>query len=502
MSVTFTNNSLSPSARVDFTDLAVISTNLRKNREAIYPLFNDPKYRHLTVIAAQEPGRTLLPEKTIISSSTHSHWQQVLPTTHGRETRSVLWISRQVKHLPVPIQSADLVATVLLLEHRQVFVASVYIQPFVSRIEWEQRLPDTIEKLSGAIYAARNKHQDLEVLLLGDFNCHDALWGGLKGLDQQRFEGESQPLLDFMEDQQLQSLVPRGTITFEGARGESTIDLILATPYLAQNSLYTDILDYDLASDHRPLLGRFAIPATLQQQSERYLIKQAPWDLINSSIARDLAALPRQDNIDDWETAITSAVRKAVKKYCPKARPSPYARRWWNADLTALRKDYVRKRNAARSQRRAGLPNAVLYWEAIRASKEFHRAARYQRRTHWIEFLENNDNIWKAAKYMDPNAADSFSTVPLLKREDQEITQNSDIADLLLKAFFPPAPDADLEEKPIMYHERPYRDITMDEVETAIHAMSPYKAPGPDGIPAASLAESLAVRQRADYWPL
>lgn len=51
------------------------------------------------------------------------------------------------------------------------------------------------------------------------------------------------PIIDFLEDFYLQSLLPRGTATYESAGHSSTVDLILASPRLTE-----DMSDCRLAS--------------------------------------------------------------------------------------------------------------------------------------------------------------------------------------------------------------------------------------------------------------
>lgn len=38
---------------------------------------------------------------------------------------------------------------------------------------------------------------------------------------------------------------------------------------------------------------------------------------------------------------LTGWVEEALQAHCPRAKPSPYMKRWWDEDLTALRKSYT-----------------------------------------------------------------------------------------------------------------------------------------------------------------
>jgi hypothetical protein len=77
-----------------------------------------------------------------------------------------------------------------------------------------------------------------------------------------------------------------------------------------------------------------------------------------------------------------AAVLEAVHALTPRARPSPYAKRWWTQDLTQLRRIYTHWRNRARAARRSGSARPDLEATAKGASKQYHDAIRQQKRKH------------------------------------------------------------------------------------------------------------------------
>ena len=131
-------------------------------------------------------------------------------------------------------------------------------------------------------------------------------------------------------------------------------------------------------------------------------------------------------------------VLEAIHALTPKAKPSPYAKRWWTTDLTNLRRIYTSQRNQARSHRRIGVLSQHLEQRAREAAKEYHDAIRRQKKAYWEEFLQDDINIWQAARFLDPKDSPGFDVIPPLEREDKSITQGKEEqADELLQDFFP-----------------------------------------------------------------
>ncbi|OQE10076.1 hypothetical protein PENFLA_c095G04748 [Penicillium flavigenum] len=120
------------------------------------------------------------------------------------------------------------------------------------------------------------------------------------------------------------------------------------------------------------------------------------------------------------------------------------------------------------------------------AAKQYHDAIRKQKKKHWNEFLADNDNIWKAAKYLKSGEDAAFGKLPQLVRADGTTTaDHREQAEELLSKFFPPLPD-NIDDEGI----RPQREpvempaITLEEVERQLLAAKSWKAPGEDGLPA------------------
>ncbi len=226
----------------------------------------------------------------------------------------------------------------------------------------------------------------MDVVVVGDFNRHDQLWGG-DDVALKR-QGEADPIIDLMGEFALSSLLPRGTKTWHGGDYDTTLDLVLASEELTASTIKCAVHDTEHGSDHRTIDTVFDISVPVPKQQDRLLLKNAPWKEINARIARALDTTPSDGTVQQKTDRLMSIVLEAVHALTPKARPSPHAKRWWTTDLTQLRRICTYWRNRARTERRAGRTRADLEETAKGAARQYHDAIRQQKKKHWDEFWQ------------------------------------------------------------------------------------------------------------------
>lgn len=463
--------------------LQVLQLNMQKQRDVQHSVMNDTGLKEYAALVISEPYIFEMDGKVRTSPMGHQSWTAILPSERhtGRfAVRSMLWIRRDIECEQVDVPSADLTVIVLRLPDRSVLLASVYVEG--GNVE---ALSEAMRLLDDAISTAqRRSGPRLDIVVAGDFNRHDQLWSGDEVTP--RRQGEADPIIDFMSRWSLESLLPRGTKTWQNRRYASTIDLMLASQELSSSVLKCQVHGTEHGSDHRAVETFFDVEVPDHAAQTRLLFKNAPWNAIRERIACALQERPLDGDVQRQTDRLMQVVLEAVNSLVPKAKPSPYAKRWWTQDLTKLRKVYTYWRNRARAQRRGGETSLMLEQQARAAAKEYHDAIRKQQRAHWDDFLAEDTNIWKAARYLKPDDGSGWSRIPPLHKPDgSTTTSNSEQAEELLATFFPPLPEHIEDEG-----DRPQRqavhmpELTLEEIESCLRKTKPWKAAGEDGLPA------------------
>ena len=287
-----------------------------------------------------------------------------------------------------------------------------------------------------------------------------------------------------MGEHSLSYLLESGTITRSQEGEESTIDMIFVTQHLVDSIIWCKIHDINHGSDYIAIESFFDLSLPEKPKIERFLFKETPWSRIREKITELLASFSQISNTQGKCNRLIGAVLQAVQSLVPIARPSPYAKRWWNSELTQLRRLYSQLRNIMTRLRRERVRDIVFKTTARTATQQYHKAIQKQKKNHWDEFVAEQDNIWKIARCLEPKKTSSFSKVPPLIRLNDTVTEGeAQKASELFSVFYPPLSDAISKEHvspgviPIGDHE-----IEIGEIESKVFHTSPWKAPGQDGL--------------------
>ena len=133
----------------------------------------------------------------------------------------MIWINKVHTNVHrIEVTHRDICAVVLTLGDRKVFFASVYVPcSWGSRTKDDIRLKKRLDLVEQAFLIQKKQGSNLELVITGDFNRWDLLWGG-NSLASHTRQGEGRILIDFMSDLDLQFLLPCGTASYTGVKKE------------------------------------------------------------------------------------------------------------------------------------------------------------------------------------------------------------------------------------------------------------------------------------------
>ena len=274
----------------------MLQLNVRKQSMVQQSLMNDEALQDFGVLAITEPHIWKRGDALITVPTAHSNWTRMIPTVQeeGRwAVRSMLWIRKDLEAEQIAVESSELTAAVLRLPDRAMLVVSVYVSGHHA-----EALMRTVGLLRRLIHAVRNKvGTRTDVVLAGDFNRHDQLWGG-NDISPTR-QGEAIPIIDLMNEHAVLSLLPRGTKTWQSGNRDSTIDLMLASKELAATVVKYDVHDTEYGSDHRAIETEFDVAPPERHVEPRLLWKNVPWGQIRDRVEIGLRVTPRGDNTQE-----------------------------------------------------------------------------------------------------------------------------------------------------------------------------------------------------------
>jgi hypothetical protein len=163
--------------------------------------------------------------------------------------------------------------------------------------------------LKEALSTYRNTSQ----IALGDFNLHHEYWGGEATAS---VDPESDNLIDIIQEFQLESMLPAGTVTYDENNCQSCIDLYYATTNMVDRIITCGVdKEMDHNSDHLPITIR--LDMIIQNQPPRKVRNWATMDekKLRTTLEQELpkVRLPRSKPALDWYTKeVVDAIQTAI----------------------------------------------------------------------------------------------------------------------------------------------------------------------------------------------
>ncbi len=473
--------------------LRVKNLNCRKQPEVLKSLLNTTDPTQWDVLCLQEPPHNV----DRMTSYRSPRWNLIPPSPAAARkpeevVRSVIYVSN---HLPsdsysqVNVKTLDLTALRFSFPDQNFTLLSVYNPP-----NSDITIPFIRTALRDPLAAS------VPCMLMGDFNLHHPLWAGHTA-PQRTNRSDTDTFLALLADYDFTLALAIGTPTHYSDAHDSwsTIDLVFTSDSIADLVMECDT-DDGHGSDHCAVNTVLNLEVPITPAAPRPQWRKTDWDEFTRMVAdgwmdRDIeqraARATSTGDVDCLVHDITDVFQEAAKKTVPTSTPSNFSKLWWTPELTRLHQEFKRVKNRAEKNSATEAEREA----ALIARRKYHSEIRVQQRRHWRTWLNEatEQTVFRASKYVTQAPEDALAArLPALNLPDGTVARTGlEKRDALMAQFFPVPPSADLSDiADTVYPDQLAHDpVTGHEVSSAIADLSPYKAPGPSGIPNAALQQ-------------
>ncbi|KAK1458424.1 zinc knuckle [Colletotrichum tamarilloi] len=444
-------------------------------------LLRDPNIDNYDIIAIQEPWRNPYSATTHHPAKDRFHLCYPSSEENG-PARVCFFINKKLDHSRWQFRevSRDL-CTLVIATDDDAEISLVLHNVYNPSPREEDRQP-VLQQLRTTL----ETHQHVEQIVVGDFNLHHELWGGS---DIRAPDREATELLDLMDDMNLTSQLRAGTITYEEGDRRTTIDLCLVTVGLVDRMIRCEVdhnINHD--SDHLPIATSLHLAVTELQREEKRKWKAIDKETFIETLRGSLPEIQRprtKTALDRYVETTMDALSAAIKAAVPTSTLSPKSRRGWDVQCAAILAETKRLRRD-HSERQT-----EESWEAYRTARNrkgriIKKALQQAHREAVETAAESPRSLWKIAKWARNRQSQPSTVTPEIRNPNtsQVAATPEEKAALFKETFFPPPPEANLEDidNASYSNQIGLPPVSESEVEVAIQEAAPLKAPGPDGI--------------------
>lgn len=233
----------------DTTNWTVIQYNVNRSRDKVQNHFLQqlhPEKHH--VVAVQELWRNSSNNTTV----EHPAYHLIFPG--GTKSRTCIYISKQIAadkwEIEMASVDADRDITFICLQTSQgkVWVHGIYNPPPSSH---SSRSPGKLQWIT-EILAQEGQH-----VLVGDFDLHHPRWGGRTTVTHHKL---AEDLIEILGEENMELILPEGTVTWKNKGNQSTIDLVFLSKELEDTVIgYHIAEELEASSDHLPVFTELRI---------------------------------------------------------------------------------------------------------------------------------------------------------------------------------------------------------------------------------------------------
>ena len=475
--------------------LRIWQQNLNKSRDAQLDLLAQADAKEWDLILLQEPFLD-----SVGNTRAGPQWITLYPATHlidGQpRDRVAMLVNKSIPsntYRALPIFSADVMGIELLTNSGKLTLMNVYNSCTDN---------GAILTLSNYLQATNysvNRADDDHMYWMGDFNRHHPTWEESRNEHLNSPDELITPLLELIATYDMVLALPQGIPTLQafGTGNWTRPDNVwkLGTPVDIMISCDVKPNLRPIKTDHLPIITILDLSPTLKDETPKCSFRNVDWTKFHEKLA-EKATLTQfvshpttPHELDTLLSQIIDVVTQTIEDTVPYVKPSPHMKRWWNPNLTFLRKEKNRRSRDSFYWR--GDPSHPAHQAFAQASTLYATTMRKSKEDHWYQFLSSDrlSDLWTASRYISKPRTDGGKTcMPELKTgpEQRHIARsNEDKAAALAHTFFIPKPTnlaipQVFDPPPEL---RPLTPYSKQRITNKASRLKWNKAPGPDGIP-------------------
>ena len=286
---------------------------------------------------------------------------------------------------------------------------------------------------------------------------------------------------------EIEQMVPVGTTTYKESMGESTIDLIFATPLLSESLISCGIEDkFDHDSDHQPILSQWMLQTVDSPLSSRLLLSKMDVPKLKKALLEELVKDPPRhsqtaNELDAQVYSLIGAIETAIAQAIPKARLSPKSVPGFDEECKEMQ---MKARRLKKIWKKEG---TVESWEEFRLARAekgrvIAKAKRKVYRKSREEACASPDSMWKAVR-QTKNRAFKQPCLPNIQKSDgYPAIEPQEKIEELKTILMPISHAADLSDLTnfVYLNVLPMPRITQKEILQTSNSLLTNKAPRPD----------------------
>lgn len=259
------------------------------------------------IICLQE---TMLGNSPYNPGLNYSIFKSYPPTGDRAHGGAAIIINKSLQHSTIQLNTTLQAVAISVILEKRITICSLYLPPDLAfNIGDIQSLIDQLPA---------------PLLLLGDFNAHNPLWGS-------RFLDSKGKLIEDLIDRNDVTLYNNGSMTFHNIHDNhfSALDLSISS-----TSIHLDFnwsVNEDLnGSDHYPIHLKYALNAP-SEVLPKWKVEDADWDKFSKGVNLDREFESFHSHLDAYDYFIESTL-KSAEGSIPKTKGKPRrpAVPWWN----------------------------------------------------------------------------------------------------------------------------------------------------------------------------